>query len=66
MIGDRAGDRLANPPRRVGAELIAAAIFVLIDRAHQAGVSFLDDVQESQAAIAVFLGDRDDQAQVSA
>ena len=47
MIGDGAGDRLANPPRRVGAELVAAAIFVLVDRPHQAGVAFLDDVQEA-------------------
>ena len=66
MIGNRAGDRLANPPRGVGAELEAAAIFVFIDRAHQAGVSFLDDVQEGEAAIAVFLGDGDDQAEISA
>ena len=66
MVGDGAGDRLADPPRRVRAELVAAAVLVLVDRAHQARVAFLDDVQERQAAVAVLLGDRDDQAQVAA
>ena len=46
--------------------LIAAAIFVFVHRPHQAGVAFLDDVQERQPAVAVFLGDGDDQAQVAA
>ena len=64
LIGDRAGDRLADPPRRIGAELVAAAVFELIDRLHQADVAFLDQVQELQAAVGVFLGDRDHQAQV--
>ena len=66
MVGDGAGDGLANPPRRVGAELVAAAVFVLVHRPHQAGVAFLDDVEEGQAAVAVLLGDGDDQAQVAA
>ena len=66
MVGDGAGDRLANPPRGVGAELVAAAVFVLVHRPHQAGVAFLDEVQERQAAVAVLLGDGDDQPQVAA
>src|SRR5207253_1015792 len=44
LVGDGPRDRLANPPRRVGAELVAAAIFVLVHRPHQAGVAFLDQV----------------------
>ncbi len=56
LIGHRAGDRLANPPRRVRAELEAAAVFELIDSPHQAGVAFLNQVQERQAAVAVLLG----------
>ena len=47
LVGHGAGDRLANPPRGVGAELEAAAIFELVDRPHQAGVAFLDQVQEA-------------------
>ena len=58
LIGNRAGNRLANPPRGVRAELEAAAILVLIDGSHQAGVAFLNQVQEAQAAVAVLLGDQ--------
>jgi hypothetical protein len=65
LIGHGAGDRLANPPGGVGAELEAAAVLELVDRPHQAGVAFLDQVQEAQAAVAILLGDRDDQPQVA-
>ena len=64
LVGDRAGDRLADPPGRVGREFVAAAIFELIDRLHQADIAFLDEVEELQAAVGVFLGDRDDEAEV--
>ena len=64
LVSNRAGDRLADPPRRVGRELVAAAVLELVDRLHQADVAFLDQVEELQAAVGVFLGDRDHQAQV--
>src|SRR6266571_4850643 len=64
LVGDRAGDRLADPPRGVGRELVAAPVFELVHRLHQADVAFLDQVEELQAAVGVFLGDRDDEAQV--
>jgi hypothetical protein len=64
LIGDRARDGLADPPRRVGRELVAAAIFELIDGLHQADVAFLDQVQELQATVRVLLRDRHDQAQI--
>ena len=66
LVGDGPGDRLANPPGRVGAELVAAAVLVLVDGPHQPGVAFLDQVKERQAAVAVLLGDRDDQPEVAA
>ena len=66
LVGDRAGDRLADPPRRVGRELVAAAVLVLLHRLHQARVAFLDQIEEGQAAVAVLLGDRDDETQVAA
>jgi hypothetical protein len=65
LIGDRSRDRLANPPRGVGAELVAAGVFEFIDGPHQAGVALLDQIEERQAAVAVFLGDTDDQPQVT-
>src|SRR5690606_12557338 len=64
LVGDRAGDRLTYPPGGVGRELVAAAVLELVDRLHQADVALLDQVQELQAAVGVFLGDRDDEAQV--
>src|SRR4051812_16771207 len=35
LVGDCTGDRLADPPRRVGRELVAAAVLELVDRLHQ-------------------------------
>jgi len=65
MIGDGASDGLSDPPGGVGAELVASFVLVLVDGAHEAGVAFLDDVEEREAAVAVLLGDGDDEAEVS-
>ena len=65
LIGDRPGDRLANPPGGVGRELVAAGVLELVDGPHQAGVAFLDQVEEAQTAVAVSLGDGNDQPQVA-
>ncbi len=64
LVGQRAGDRLADPPGRVGRELVAAAVVELLDRPDQAQRALLDQVQQRQAAADVALGDRDDQPQV--
>ena len=64
LVGDGAGDGLADPPRGVGRELVAALVLELVHRLHQADVALLDQVQELQAAVRVLLGDRDHQAQV--
>src|SRR6185369_4416839 len=64
LVGDGAGDGLADPPRRVGRELVAALVLELVDRLHQPDVAFLDQVQELQAAVRVLLRDGDDQAEV--
>src|SRR5262244_111347 len=64
LVGDRARDRLPDPPRGIGRELVAAAILEFVDPLHQADIAFLDQVEELQAAVGVFLGDGDDEAQV--
>src|SRR5258708_15219061 len=64
LVRNRAGDRLADPPRRVRRELVAAAILELVDRLHQADVAFLNEVEELQAPVRVLLRDRHDEAQV--
>ena len=64
LIGDRARDGLANPPGGIGRKLVTAAVFEFVDSLHQTDVAFLDQVQELQAAVRVFLRDRNDEAQV--
>src|SRR5450755_2113234 len=64
LIGDGSGDGLPNPPRGIRRELIAAAVFELVDRLHQADVAFLNQVEELQSAIRVLLRNGDDKTQV--
>src|SRR6266566_8277658 len=64
LVRDRARHRLADPPRRIGGELVALAVVELLDRADQAERALLDQVEEGEAATEVRLRDRDDEAQV--
>src|SRR6266566_710898 len=64
LFGNRAGDRLADPPRGVSGELIAATPLEFVHGLHQADVAFLNQVEELQAAVGVLLGDGYDQAEV--
>ena len=64
LVGERAGDRLADPPGRVGRELEALAVVELLRRAHEPERALLDQVEERQALVAVVLRDRDDEPQV--
>ena len=62
-----APDRLADPPGRVGGELVALGVVELLDGADQAEVALLDDVQQRQPAVRrSFLATRHDQPQVGA
>ncbi len=65
LVGDRASDGLPDPPRRICRKLISAAPLELIHRFHQADVSFLNQVEELQTAVGIFLGDRNNQPKVS-
>ena len=58
-VGDRAGDRLADPPGRIGRELEAPAVVELVHALHQPDIALLDQVQELEAPVPVPLGDRD-------
>src|SRR5262245_2934086 len=64
LVGDRAGDRLADPPRRVRRELEPASIVELLDGAYQPQRPLLDEIQEGEAASEVALRDGDDQPKV--
>ena len=64
LVGERARDGLADPPRRVRRELEALAVVELLRRANEADRPLLDQIEERQALVAVLLRDRDDEAQV--
>ena len=64
LVGERACDGLADPPRRVRRELVAAAPVELLDGADETERPFLDQVEERQTLVAVVLRDRDDEAEV--
>ncbi len=64
LIGNASRDRLPDPPRRIGRELVTAAVFEFVDRLHQPDIAFLDQIEELQAAVGVFLGDRNHQTKV--
>src|SRR3972149_1544505 len=50
LVGKGARDRLTDPPGDVGAELEAAPVVELLDAADEAGVPFLDEVEQRQGA----------------
>jgi hypothetical protein len=64
LVGDRPGDGLADPPGRIGRELVALGVVELLDRTDQAEIALLDQVEEQQATADVALGDRYDEAEV--
>ena len=64
LVGDRARDRLTNPPCRIGAEFVAAAIFEFIDRLHEADIAFLNEIEELQSAVGIFLGNGNHETKV--
>ena len=64
LVGERPGDRLADPPGRIGRELEPSAPVELLDGADQPERALLDEVEEGQALVAVVLRDRDDEAEV--
>src|SRR6266849_3384914 len=46
LVGDGADDSLADPPSCVGREIVAQVVVELLDRADQAYVALLDQVEE--------------------
>ena len=64
LVSDRTRDCLPDPPCRIGREFVTATIFKFINRLHKANIALLNKVEELQAAIGVFLRDRDHEAKV--
>ena len=64
LVRDRAGDRLADPPRGVRRELVTLPVVELVDRAHQSRITLLDQVEELEPAVRIALRDRDHEPDV--
>jgi hypothetical protein len=64
LIGDGASNGLANPPGGVGGEFVAAAPIEFIDGAHEADVALLNQVEQVESSLGIFLGDGNHQAEV--
>ena len=64
LVGDGAGDALANPPSRVSGEFVTAAPFEFVCALHEADIALLDQIEELHAAIGIFLGNGDDETKV--
>src|ERR1700722_1185898 len=64
LVGQRACDRLANPPRGVRREFVTLAVVELFDRTDQAEVTLLNEVQKQHPATDVLLRDRNHEPQV--
>src|SRR5256886_17007584 len=64
LVGERARDGLADPPRRVGGKARAALGLELLHRAQEPEVALLDQIRQRQPAVQVAARDLDDEAQV--
>src|ERR1019366_4790039 len=51
LVSKRTGDRLADPPGRVGRELEAPAIVELLRRTDQTDVALLDQIEKRQPLV---------------
>src|SRR5690625_1339575 len=64
MVGQCPGDCLADPPARVGRELVTPLIVELFHRPHQTDVSFLHQIPQRHLPRGISFGYRDYQAKV--
>src|SRR5207253_5761095 len=64
-VGDGAGDRSADPPRRVGREAKPEPPVEAVDRLHEADVPLLHEVEQRHPRPAIALGDGHDEPEVA-
>jgi hypothetical protein len=64
LIGDRAAHGLPDPPGCIRGKLEAAPVVELCDRTHEADVSLLNEIQQSDPTVLRPPGDGDDQPEV--
>ena len=64
LVGNSAGNSLADPPRGIGTEFIAFTIVKFIDRFQQPQIAFLYQIQEKHAPSDIPFGNTDDKTQI--
>ena len=64
LLGERPLHRLADPPRRIGGQLVPHRPVELLDGAHEAEVALLDEVQQRHVGTCVVARDRHDEPEV--
>jgi hypothetical protein len=64
LVGERARDRLPDPPGRVRRQLVAHLVVELLHRADQAQVALLDQIEQRDARLRVVARDRHDEPEV--
>src|ERR1700685_2646035 len=53
LIADGSTHALADPPARVGTEFVAAFVFELVDRSHEAEIAFLHQIEKVQPSVPI-------------
>ena len=64
LIGNGTGDRLPDPPCRIGGELKALGVVELFYRLQQTQIALLNQIQKLHTSAHVLLGDADNQTQI--
>jgi hypothetical protein len=64
LIGERARDRLPDPPGRVRRQLVPEPVVELLDGTDEAEVPLLDQVEQRDVGLRVVAGDRHHEPQV--
>ena len=64
LVADASGYCLSDPPSGIGAELIALAVFELLDSLDETDIAFLNQIEEMKSPVRVLLGNLNDQSQV--
>src|SRR6266550_6193194 len=64
LVCERTRHRLPDPPGRIRRKLVAHLVVELLDRADQAEVALLDEIEERYARLRVVPGDRHHEPEV--
>ena len=64
LIGKRTGDRLLDPPGRIGAELISLCIIKLLYCLDQSEIAFLNQIEQLHPTSCISFGNADYKSQI--